>query len=328
MPNHHYIKDLTAAQFLDGVYAIQNCQLGQTRTGKPFLKGLIADKTGRTPARMWNITDEIFAQLPTDGFVWIEGQTQPYQGQMQIIIQQISPVNPSPDDLARLLPTTERDIAEMFEQLTTIVDSFEHPAVKALAQAYLGDDVLMERFRMAPAAMTLHHAFLGGLLEHTLTLLHLAESILPHYPQINRDIVLLGLFVHDLGKTVELSWEQGFSYTDEGQLVGHIGRGLVWVNDKAKQCQEQGHPIPAPILNVIEHIIVSHHGVPEYGALKIPATPEAILVSHIDNLDAKMQMAIAATRSEAAQGGIASGNFTEKIWALDTRMYKPDPTKL
>ena len=232
-----------------------------------------------------------------------------------------------------LLPTTQRDIEEMFSQLYMLIMGLENPAIKALADTYMADKDLMDKFRVAPAAMTLHHAYLGGLLEHTLSLMQLADGMLEHYPQLNRDIVLMGLFLHDLGKTSELTWQTGFGYTDEGQLVGHIGRGLTMLHDHARICEAEGTKVPTPILMVLEHIILSHHGKPEFGALKIPSTPEAIFISHLDDLDAKMQMSISSSRSddekpEGDQTEQAGGNFTEKIWALETRLYRPDPTKV
>lgn len=319
---------MQANRYVDGVYALQNCQLGQTKNGKPFLKCLLADRSGQTPGRMWNTSEEQFNSLPTNGFVWIEGQTQAYQGQLQIIIDRIQTIEPDDNQLMELLPSTDRDIGEMFEQLTSIINTIEDPSVKALAQMYLNDEDLMTQLKRAPAAASLHHAYLGGLLEHTLSLLQLAEAFCPLYPLLNRDIILMGLFIHDLGKCVELTWEKGFAYTDDGQLVGHIARGVVWLARKAEDCAAMGNPIPQPVVQVLEHIILSHHGRPEYGALKIPATPEAVAVSLLDNLDAKLNMAIGSTRSENAKvGGDLGGNFTEKIWALETRMYWPDPTK-
>jgi 3'-5' exoribonuclease len=321
-----YIRDLQAAQNLEGVFAVQNCQLGKTKNGKPFIKCLLADKTGRTPGRMWNTSEEQFQTLPTDGFVWIAGQTQPYQGEMQIIIQDIRPYEPSAKDLMDLLPSTEHDIDEMFAQVLGFLQSLKHPAIKELANRYLEDGELMDKFCKAPAAMTLHHAYLGGLLEHTVGLMKLADAFCPLYPKLNRDIMLFGLFLHDLGKCDELTWEKGFGYSEDGQLVGHIARGAIWLQEKAKASEEADTKVPDAILKVLTHIILSHHGVPEFGALKVPATPEAVAISILDNLDAKLNMAISATRSGGGKPADLGGDFTEKIWALDTKMYRPDPT--
>ena len=334
MQHHVYIRDLKPSQFVDGVYAVQNCQLGQTKAGKPFIKCLLADKTGRTPGRMWNATEELFSALPTDGFVWIEAQTQPYQGEMQLILQNIRPHQPSQGELTELLPTTKFNVDEMFSQVVRVLDSLDHPPIKALAQTYLADGELMEKFCQAPAAMTLHHAFLGGLLEHTLSLLRLAQGMVEQYPKLNRDIVLLGLFLHDLGKCEELHWQQGFGYSDDGHLLGHIARGSLMLEEKVRACEnDPDHPvaISKPLVRALHHIILSHHGVPEFGAVKIPATPEAIFISNLDNLDAKMNMALTATRDDDQRQGKSEqlgGHFTEKIWALNTRLYRPDPTTL
>ena len=326
MADRVYIRDLQAAQNIDGVFAVQNCQLGKTKNGKPFIKCLLADKTGRTPGRMWNTSEEQFQTLPTDGFVWIAGQTQPYQGEMQIIIQDIRPFEPTAKDLAELLPSTDYDIDQMFSEVLSFLQSLEHPAIKELANRYLEDGELMDKFCKAPAAMTLHHAYLGGLLEHTLGLMKLADAFCPLYPQLNRDIMLFGLFLHDLGKCEELTWENGFGYSDDGQLIGHIARGAIWLEQKAKACEEAGTKVPTAILRVLGHIILSHHGVPEFGALKTPATPEAIAISILDNLDAKLNMALAVTRGRDAKTTDLGGDFTEKVWALDTKLYRPDPT--
>jgi 3'-5' exoribonuclease len=202
-----------------------------------------------------------------------------------------------------------------------------HPAMRALAEAYLSDEEMMSKFRMAPAAMNLHHAWIGGLLEHTLQLLKLAEQMLPLYPQLNRDIVLTGLFLHDLGKTAELRWERGFDYTPDGNLIGHIVRGAIWLQFKAAVAAKQsGQKLPQEALRVLQHIIISHHGIPEYGAAKIPSTPEAIFISTLDNLDAKTQMAITCARPDVPSTTDCA-EFTDKMWALDTRIYKPDPLK-
>ncbi|MEM9883873.1 MAG: HD domain-containing protein [Planctomycetota bacterium] len=328
-----YIRDLQANQYADGVFAIQNAQLGMTKNGKPFLKCLLADKSGRTPARMWSITEEHFATLPTDGFVWAAGQTQPYQGEMQIIVQDIRPHEPTESELKDLLPSTSHDIDQMFGEVLSLLQSLEHPAIRSLADRYLEDGELMGRFCQAPAATALHHAYLGGLLEHTLGMMKAADVLLPLYPRLNRDVVLMGLFLHDLGKCHELEWLRGFQYTDDGQLVGHIARGAIMLEAKAKACEDEelgeaALKVPDAVLQVLTHIILSHHGRPEYGALKLPATPEAIFISGLDNLDAKLNLALGEARPEgdAKPAQDLGGRFTEKIWALETRLYKPDPT--
>ncbi len=323
---HHFIRDFQPYERISGAFAIANAQLGRTKADKPFLKALISDKTGVLPARMWSIDANQFRRIPTDGFVYIEAETQPYQGELQLIIASIDAVEPTADQLRELIPSSAREPDEMFAELKALLDTLEHPAAKALAQVYLDDEHLMEAFRRAPAAKMMHHAYLGGLLEHTLALLNLAAAVCPLYPRINRDIVMLGLFLHDLGKTRELIYDRTFAYSDRGELIGHIVEGAIMLHDKAQQAMAlHGMRFPPNFITVLQHIILSHHGVPEYGAAKVPATPEAILVSMLDNVDAKTTIALAAARPDLNASDLG-GNFTEPQWALDrTKLFRPDP---
>ncbi|UCD76309.1 MAG: HD domain-containing protein [Phycisphaerales bacterium] len=327
-PPHTDIRALVPNTYVEGVYSILNPQIGTTRGGKPYLKCLLRDATGEIAARQWSFSEETFPEIERAGFVKVAGHSQLYNGQVQLIIEQITPTEITEEQIAALLPTTTRDIDEMFGELRQLLGTLEHPAMKALADAYLNDEELMARFRVAPAAMNLHHAWIGGLLEHTLQTMKLAEAMLPLYPQLSRDIVMMGLLLHDLGKTSELTWEQGFNYSTDGNLVGHVVRGAIWLQFKAAVAgKESGHRLPSDALRVLQHIIVSHHGEPEFGAAKLPSTPEAIFISLLDNLDAKTQMALTAARPDPAPAVETAGDFTDKVWALGTRLYRKDPLK-
>jgi 3'-5' exoribonuclease len=321
-----YIADLQPNARFSGAFSISNAQLGRTRNDKTYLRCLLGDKTATAPGRMWGADESVISNLPTDGFVWVEGETQPYQGELQLIIHKIDPIEPTTEQLRDLLPSAKRDPAEMFAEVVALLDTLQHPAAKAIAAEYLGDEMLMDQFRTAPAAKMMHHAYIGGLCEHTLAVMNAANALCPLYPKVSRDIVILGLFLHDLGKTTELSYEGAFAYTDRGELVGHIVEGAIMLHDKARSVMvNQGMRLPANLVTALQHIILSHHGIPEYGAAKLPSSPEALFVSMIDNLDAKMEIAIVAARSERQQGLDLGGSFTEKIWALDTKLFRPDP---
>ncbi|MCC6677368.1 MAG: HD domain-containing protein [Phycisphaerales bacterium] len=321
-----YIADFRPSERIEGAFSICNAQLGRTRNDKPYLRCLIQDRTGEVPGRMWSIEESVFRRLPTDGFVYIEGETQAYQGELQLIIHTVEPIEPTPEQMRELLPCSKRPADEMFAELTALLDTLEHPAIRALAQVYLNDQMLMDAFRQCPAAKSMHHAYLGGLLEHTLNLLHLADRVCPLYPKINRDIVMMGLFLHDLGKTRELVFDRAFGYTDRGELIGHIVEGAIMLHDKAQQVMhETGQRLPPGAVLVLQHIILSHHTLPEYGAAKVPSTPEAILVAMLDNLDAKTTIALGAARPDRPGAFEMGGNFTERQWALDTKLYRPDP---
>ena len=321
-----FIGDMKGSEFIRGVYSIANPQMGRTRADKPYLRCLIGDRTGDVPGRLWSLDDNF--TMPPEGFVMLEGETQTYQGEIQLILKWIRPYEPRLEELRDLIPSSERPSEDMFADLVKMLETVKHPAMKALAQVYLEDEHLMAAFKKAPAAKSVHHAFLGGLLEHTLNLLNLANAVCPLYPKINRDIVMLGLFLHDLGKTRELVYDKVFGYSDQGELIGHVVEGAVMLHDKAHEVMAtKGVRLPPNALLVLQHIIISHHGVPEFGAAKVPMTPEAILVSMLDNVDAKTCMALAETRSGHAANSETGGNFTEKIWALDTKLFKPDPLK-
>jgi len=319
----HPLRDLGANQRISGIYSLLNPQIGTTRAGKPFLKCLLRDATGEMPARQWTIDEARVRELDRVPFVRIEGYTQSYGDQVQLILDAIEPAEVSGEELARLLPTSKHDLDGMMSELRALLGTLEHPAMRALAESFLGSDELMRRFREAPAAMSLHHAWIGGLLEHTLQLMKLAEAMLPLYPELNRDLVLMGLFLHDIGKTAELEWEQGFNYTLDGNLVGHVVRGAIWLQIKAGALKSAGQPeLPPDALRVLMHIVLSHHGQMEFGAAKVPSTPEAIFISQLDNLDAKTQMALTAVdRSHEGDESL----YTDKVWALETKLYRPDP---
>jgi 3'-5' exoribonuclease len=333
MLNRKKIIELQPAERIEGAFAIANAQLGQTKTGKPFLKCLISDKTGQLAARMWSIDPAHFKTLPTDGFVWIEAETQSYQGDLQLIVQVIDAYEPSPEQVAELIPSSKYDPVEMFAEVQTLLGTLSHAGARALAEVYLADEHLMEAFRRAPAAKSMHHAYLGGLLEHTLGLMRLADRVCPLYPKVSRDVVMLGVFLHDLGKTRELVYDRTFSYSDRGELIGHLVDGAIMLHDKAQLVMRQtGQRLPANLVMVLQHIIISHHGLPEFGAAKVPMTPEAVLVHLLDNIDAKVNMSLAAARPDGAafdaseqKGETLGGNFTDRLWGLDTKLFRPDP---
>jgi 3'-5' exoribonuclease len=324
------IKAMGDRMIVDGVFSLINPQLGMTRQAKPFLKCILRDASGEVPARMWSCDEAGFARLSNAAFVRVRGRTELYNSAIQVVIDAVEPAEPSPEELSRLVPTTRHDIDAMFEELAAILRSLHHPGMAKLAEAFLVDENLMRRFRRAPAAASVHHAYIGGLLEHTLQLLKVAERILPLYPELNRDIVLIGLFTHDLGKTIELEWERGFNYTFRGNLIGHVVDGMLLLRSKFNAVKAAGGPdLPPRAQTVLEHIIASHHDKLEFGAAKQPATPEAIFVALLDNLDAKTALALAQVRR--AEFGLESdlgGDFTDKVWALDgNRLYRPDPLR-
>jgi len=327
--------------YVQGTYALVNPQVGTNRKGDHFLKCILRDATGEVAGRKWTFRPEQVHDVARTGFVRVSGHSQEYGGGTQVIIEAIEPSEVAASDLARLLPATDRDVDAMFARVRALLGTLEHPAMQALAKTYLADARLMERFRQAPAGVSMHHACIGGLLQHTLDLMELADRMLPVFArgglasggpsEVNRDLVLLGLFRHDLGKTDELAWERGFEYTRQGNLVGHVVRGAQLLTIKAFQAQRESVvAMPEAVLDALVHLIVSHHGRPEHGAVKVPATPEAGFVAHLDNLQARTRMALdAADRRSipsSTDGGLPDGQaFSDRHAGLETRVYRPDP---
>ncbi|MBV8779850.1 MAG: HD domain-containing protein [Phycisphaerae bacterium] len=318
-----FLRDSQAGDIIEDVLVITGKQLSATSTNKYFIKAFVSDRSCQMVARMWNATRELFNAIPESGFVRVRGRVENYQNNSQFIIEQVWPPKEGSFDVEDLLPHTTKDINVMCQQLFELCGSIQNRHLAAIVQAYLDDEPLMNDFCRAPAAMTFHHAFIGGLLEHTLNAMHVADCISRFYPLLNRDLVIAGIFLHDIAKTWELSYETAFGYTDGGQLIGHIVKGAMWVDAKAKAASETlGEPIPQQLIDVIQHIILSHHNLAEYGSPKSPSTPEAIFVHYIEDLDAKLMMSLEATRGEASQS--CDGNWTDYIKALNGRLYRPD----
>lgn len=207
----------------------------------------------------------------------------------------------------------------MWDRVKEILRSVENPHLLAIIGKFVNDEAFAKRFTTAPAAAALHHAYLGGLLEHTLNLLELAELVLPRYPHVSRDLVLTGIFLHDSAKTAELTYDTKFGYSTEGQLIGHIVQCVLWIDQKALEIKaERGEAIPEELLSVLKHIVLAHHGTYEFGSPKLPAVPEAVAVHYIDNLDAKLQMFQHYIDSDEDD----SSDWTQYIPAIQTKVYK------
>ena len=316
-----YLRDCVPGDVVEDVFVVTGKQFSATTTGKYFIKAFISDRTCQVTARMWNATRDIFNAIPESGFLRVRGRVENYQNNLQFIIEQMWPAKEGSFDIDDLMPHTKRDIDAMCQRLFEICGSIQNRHLAAVVQAYLDDEDLMNNVAKAPAAMNFHHAFLGGLLEHTLNSMEVADAVVKFYPGLNRDLVLAGVFLHDIAKTWELSYDCSFGYTDGGQLVGHIVKSAMWVEEKARAAEATlGERIPRSLIDVLQHIIISHHGEAEYGAVKPPSTPEAIAVHMIENMDAKLMMALGATRVE----GGGESNWTEYMKAFGGRLYRPD----
>lgn len=312
------IADMTSAEKIEQVFLVSQPRLRTTTRGDYYIAAFLSDRTGRINGRMWQASEDLYRLLPEEGFVWIKGRTENYQGALQLVIEAMRPVDASQVNLEEFLPRTEKRIDEMFNCVKEILTSVQNPHLQPLIQAFLSDIDLMRLFCKAPAAIALHHAYLGGLLEHTLSVMQLGQRILAHYPELDVDLVLTALFLHDIGKTSELGYDVSFKYTDQGRLVGHITKGVLLIEEKIRQMEISGKEnFPPSLRDHLIHIVVSHHGRYEYGCPVLPATPEAFAVHHIDNLDSKVALTLEQIRKD--QGNT---NWTNFIRAIDSPIFK------
>ena len=271
------VGEFTDGESIDDVYLISEKQLRANRNGALFLQVELRDRTGSISGRLWNATEQQFRSFEEGDFLKIKGKAQLFQGSMQVIFTNFERVPTDRVNLQEFLPQTEQDVSRLFERLRTILRKMANPHLRALVECFLMDERFVADFGKAPAGVRNHHAYLGGLLEHVVTMLDAADRIAPLYPEVNRDLLLMGVFLHDVGKVRELSYDRVFGYTDEGQLVGHIVIGVQMLDEQVARVPDlTGESFPAELLLRLKHLIVSHHGTYEFGAPRLPMTPEAI----------------------------------------------------
>jgi 3'-5' exoribonuclease len=222
-----------------------------------------------------------------------------FQGSLQVLFTQFERVEPGQIQIDEFVPRAEQDIKKMYDRLRQHLLKLGDPHLRALAECFLIDDAFVTAFCQAPAGIRNHHAYVGGLLEHVLTMLDVADRITPVYPGLNRDVLAMGIFLHDIGKIRELGCNATFGYTDEGQLIGHIAIGVEMLTEKiAKVPDLTGEPFPRELFLRLKHMIVSHHGSYEFGSPCLPMTPEAIALTYLDNLDAKLHVFLRDIRED------------------------------
>lgn len=320
---HRMINELRPGDRIeDDVFLIRAKDLRTTSQGSLYIHAILVDRSGQLVARQWQATESIYAQMPEGGFLRFKGRVENYKGNLQFIIDGIRPAEPGSFDIADFLAATTKDIDVMWARLVEILGEIKHPDLSALIGEFLEDEPLMSQVRRAPAASVMHHAYIGGLLEHTLMLLEMARLVIPLYPKMSLDLVLAGLFLHDIGKAKELTYATSIGYSDEGQLVGHITQAVIWIEEKAKAvAAKTGEPFPSEVLVLLQHIVLSHHGRFEFGSPKLPAIPEAAAIHYLDNLDAKVQMFLTDMDKDLDQ----TSHWTSYNRALETKVYKVDP---
>ena len=313
-----YVSDLMGfdeGRLFNGFFLVLAKQQRTTKQNKAYLNLTLGDKTGPIEARVWELSDPRIAKdFDRGDMVKVRGSISRYEDRAQMKVDQLRKAQAGEADKLDMLPATSQDVGALWRQLEASVESLANPDLKRLLNALLADTELAQAYREAPAARQLHHAWLGGLLEHVVSLLGLADRVAAHYPLLDRDLLVTGVILHDIGKIRELEWETGFDYTVEGVLRGHIQMG----GDLVEKTVAALPDFPDRLRTLVLHMILSHHGKLEFGSPKLPMIPEALVLNFLDDLDAKMQ-AMSSEFEKSAREGRAPDELTGKVWALDQR---------
>jgi 3'-5' exoribonuclease len=299
-------------QAVTAFFAVRTKQLRSRKDGGQYMAVTLGDRTGQIESRMWENFAEAAPGFETGDVVKVRGEVCRFNDRLQLNLEKLRRATADEFELSDYVPQTTKNVDELWSSLVRTVDSFTDPWLQKLVRAFLDDPLMATAFREAPAAKSLHHAWIGGLLEHVVSLLGICDLAAHHYPEINRDLLLTGAILHDIGKLEELRWGTTFDYTLEGQLVGHITLGVVMIEKKLAALP--GFPPQLRIL--VEHMVLSHHGRLEFGSPKLPMIPEALLFHYLDDLDAKMHTMRGEFERHEAQGGEA-GEMTDWVRSMD-----------
>src|SRR4051812_27111470 len=266
-------------------FVVASKQIKPKKSGEPYLALTLADRSGQIEAKMWDGVPETIPLFEQDDFVKIRGLLNRYNGRFQLTVHKLRRMEDNEVDFADYLPKTSKDVNQLWQTLVNFVASFQDAHLRGLVNSFISDPEIERAYKNAPAAKTLHHAYIGGLLDHVVSLFTSCDLICRNYPHINRDLVLTGAFLHDIGKIHELSYARSFTYTTKGQLLGHMIIELEMLHHKLAGLPD----FPDEYKVLIEHLIISHHGQYEFGSPKLPMFPEALLLHYMDDLDSKIE---------------------------------------
>jgi 3'-5' exoribonuclease len=321
--SRRYVNQLSHGDSVDETYLVADKQLRANRQGNLYLQLELRDKTGSVGARLWNATEELARSFEPGDYLRVRGKTQIFQGSLQIILTHIDVLDPNRVEAEDFLPQSSQNVAKLMARLREVLLAMSNPHLRALVECFLIDDEFVRKFTSSPAGIKNHHAYQGGLLEHVVAILNVADRIIDLYPEIDRDLLLTGIFLHDIGKVDELSYDRAFAYTDEGQLVGHLVMGVEMLREKVERTAElTGESFPPELLLRLKHMIVSHHGSYEFGSPKLPMTLEAVALHYLDNLDAKIHTFSREIRDDPSR----DSSWTPFHQSLGRRLYKGTPS--
>jgi 3'-5' exoribonuclease len=317
-----FVTDLGNDQVITTFFLVHEKEIRNTREGKSYLRLELGDRSGTIEARMWDLFESIAKDINRDDFVKVQARVEIYRNKPQLALQQVRRAKPEEIDLVDFLPHTKEDVDKLYERLLEFALSIRNPWLKTLVSGIVTDPKIAPRFKRAPAAKVMHHAFIGGLLEHVVGLCALAQLLATQYVELDVDLLLTAAMLHDVGKLDELCYERAIGYTTEGQLLGHIVMELETVS----RAMDSIAGFPAPLKTVVQHMLISHHGQYEFGSPKLPMIREAMVFHYMDDLDSKMAAVRAALGSGAGddQWSAYSTALGRKFLRLE-EFLKQDP---
>ncbi|MCC6511109.1 MAG: HD domain-containing protein [Pirellulaceae bacterium] len=315
-----FVNLLQPRDSIDEIYRVADKQLRANRQGNDYILIQLNDRTGQISGLRWNASQAQYESFQRGDYLRIIGTAQLHNGNMQIIVQDFENI---PHDVVNEADFSVNDPGEVernWEELSSRLRALRNPHLLRLVNQYLSDPVLNDKLRRAPAGIKTHHAYEGGLLRHLVDLMRVATAVAPAYPQLDADMLIMGVFLHDLGKMDELSFDGELTYSDSGQLIGHLVQGVVDLQRRADSLATATEgPIPEELLNRLSHMIVSHHGYLEHGSPKVPMTLEAIVLHYLDDMDAKVNAATEVIRADRN----SDSPWTSFQAILGRKLYKP-----
>lgn len=303
-----FVSEIKDRDSVNAVFLVKDKNLAMAKNGKPYMNLRFMDKSGEIEAKIWDNTDLLDKQFDKDDFVQVRGKASVYMNKMQVVVAEITKIPEGQVCLADFLPESPRPIPEMRQEFADEVAKLTDPFLRRLMESFLADGPFMDLYCSAPAAKAMHHVYLGGLLEHSLSLVRLVHSIVPLYEGINEELLVVGAMLHDVGKIEEMSYERSFDYTDEGKLLGHITIGVELISDRIRQIDG----FPRELGMLLKHMLLSHHGQYEYGSPKRPKTIEATILNYLDDMDSKIN---------GISTHIAKESASTSRWTAHHRLY-------
>jgi 3'-5' exoribonuclease len=311
-----FVSEIRDRAQVDSVFLVKEKIMSMAKNGKPYLTLRLMDKSGDVDAKVWDNVDLLSAGFDKDDFIAVRSKASVYLGKMQLVIAELRKIPEEEVVLADFLPETPRDMGEMESELAGLVASIDDTHLKGLLSAFFADPSFLEVYRSAPAAKGMHHVYLGGLIEHSLAVARLVDRIAPLYEGLNRDLLIAGALLHDVGKVREMAYVRSFDYTDEGKLLGHITIGVEMVREKIAGIAG----FPRELAMLLQHMLLSHHGQYEFGSPKLPMTLEATILNYLDDLDSKIN----GIRTHVEREPENRGRWSSYHRLYDRYFYKGD----